>query len=191
MPGPLDHIALVNGYTRSPAIFRANNRVREIRVSAFAVRMPPEGRVTEKGMPVTFLSRLASFPVTLEDTAAIRKVLLPEAWREKTAGQYPIAMEIEIRSVYPGARFDDTCLSELSLIPDRGAGVEIRNRDAEVWVSRGGERRLVMQDRDSVFQLVETGPGNHWAILIEMPARNAGREGRRSRCCPRRRRRRG
>ena len=175
VPGPLDHIAVVNGYAKSPGIFRANNRVREIRVSAFAVRMPPEGRVTEKGTPVTFLSRLASFPVTLEDTAATRKISLPQTWREKTAGQYPIAMEIEIRSVYPGARFDDTCLSELTLVFDRKTRVEIRNRDAEVWIIRDGEPQLVTRKTDSVFQLIETDRESHWAILIEMPGRTEGR----------------
>lgn len=172
---PLDHLAVVNGYAKSPGIFRANNRVREIKIAAIAVQMPPEGHVTETGIPVTFLSELAAFNVTLEDTSSIQDISLPEQWREKTAGKHPIAMEIELLSVYPGERFDDTCLSELTPVYARGAMVDIRGRDSEVWVVRGKRRQLVARNVDSVFQLVETDKGSHWAILIEMPARTGGR----------------
>jgi len=172
---PLDHIDVVNGYAKSPGIFQANNRVRKLKLTAYAVQMPRDGGVTETGVPVAFHSALATFSATLKNTATTQAVPIPAQWREKTADKHPIAMEIEILSVYPGERFDDTCLSELSPVFARGIKVEIRNRDSEVWVVQGNRQHLVIKNTDAVFQLIETDESNHWAVLIEMPARAQGR----------------
>lgn len=175
LPGPLDHIDLVNGYAKSPGIFQANNRIREIRITAFSARLPREGQVTETGIPVILQSVLTTFSATLGDTAGSQEIAVPALWREKTTGKYPLVMEIEIRSIYPGNRFNDTCLSELSLVLDKKLKVDIRNRDSEVWLVRGSREHLVIREPESVFQLVETDKNSHWAILIEMPAHAGGR----------------
>jgi len=78
-------IYVVNGYVRSPDTFRNNSRVRQFEIE------------TSNGF-VTL--------VTLEDRPDEQAIQLPSAQRAEW-------IRFTIRSVYPGQRYSDTCLSGL------------------------------------------------------------------------------
>ena len=94
-------LEIINGYAANDAFFASNNRVRRIRVSFRSYRSGSR-----------FLRYLAvenSFEFELEDTMAPQIVELPQV---VPAGD----VEVEILDVYPGSRWDDTCIAELSVI---------------------------------------------------------------------------
>jgi len=80
-------IYLVNGYVRLPETFRNNGRVRQFDIET------SNGFVTS---------------VTLEDRPDEQVIRLPSAQRAEW-------IRLTIRSVYPGQRFSDTCLSGLTV----------------------------------------------------------------------------
>ena len=172
---PLEKIRIVNGYAKNREIFLANNRIRKIMISAFTIHLPRQGHVTESFVPVEFLAEISSFSCELKDTWTAQEVAPPSGWKRKLADQCQYALEIEILTVYPGAKYDDTCISELELIQCRENAVETRNEDSEVWVQRGKEAKRVVHSAESIFQIVDTDKENHWAIIIEMPNKTEGR----------------
>ncbi|SFL91362.1 NADase-type glycan-binding domain-containing protein [Shimia aestuarii] len=88
--GPLERIWISNGYAKSPKSFADNGRIRDITVHFWAVDDPQRR---------TLQYRLADHG---------KEQPIPIPW---TTLQ-PRAIEIVIDSVYPGARWQDTCVNE-------------------------------------------------------------------------------
>ena len=89
--GPLERIWISNGYAKSSKSFSDNGRIRDITVHFWAVD-DPERRTMQ---------------YRLEDHGVEQPIPIP--W---TTLQ-PRVIEIVIDSVYPGARWQDTCVNEL------------------------------------------------------------------------------
>lgn len=84
---PWRTLRIANGYQRTDKTFRDNARVRDLRI-----RM-------DDG---------ASLTVRLRDQSGIQTIRLPD-WTESARTEFTIL------SVYPGARYQDTCLTTLSV----------------------------------------------------------------------------
>ena len=89
-PVPFYGIDLVNGYAKTEATWAANGRVREMLLSV-------------NGQPAALIA--------LQDARLPQSVELPEGL-EVAPGD---VVTLEIRSVYPGARYADTAITELVL----------------------------------------------------------------------------
>lgn len=84
-------IYIVNGYAKSPALFRENNRIKTLRVSY-------NGRVL--------------CDLTLTDTMQLQTFRIQQL---RPAGcRLGDTLRFEIREVYRGTKYRDTCLTELS-----------------------------------------------------------------------------
>lgn len=162
--GVVSHLQIVNGYAKNRKIFMANNRIRELRIKVYNIRMPSEGNVTENAVPVVILDQELEMKTDLKDQPETQLISLPR----KVDGNF--AFELTIASVYKGTKYRDTCLSELQFInqPDK---IFIKNNDHEIWVGN----KLVRKNEKEVYQLIETSKGGAWAILISMPAQVEGR----------------
>ena len=126
-----DRLLVRNGFARTARLFAMNNRVKELDVSLW-MGVLPEGMVSEWTAiyVLTPVSPISS--IQLRDTSELQEVALPDlsahatdslptgyaAYAQK-AGLPPTVQEqrlfvrLEISSVFPGTRWDDTCLTEV------------------------------------------------------------------------------
>lgn len=88
------------GFGKSPALFRANNRPREVRVSLVRKHAAPRG----DSIDVQIADQRT---VELQDSDGWQDLALPEVRFDETFS----FLALEIRSVYPGTRYHDTCIS--------------------------------------------------------------------------------
>jgi hypothetical protein len=93
MSGSIEKIAVVNGYARSASDFDNNGRVKDITIRIFA----PEN---------TTSSPSAEIKRTLTDSRSLQLVSLGKPYAARS-------ISISINSVYPGQKYDDTCITKL------------------------------------------------------------------------------
>lgn len=96
-PDRVDQLGIIPGYTKSKDLYFANNRVRELEVSVNA------------GAP---------FRVTLPDDFTAIPIDSPRAYQTIDLGgrgKTTRTIALRVTKVYPGARHDDTCISEVLL----------------------------------------------------------------------------
>ncbi len=131
-----DILALVNGFARNERFFAWNNRIQSMDVS-FWQGFQPEGMVSEMG-PV-YIARRISDPQRIEIADCMEVQYIPlsgaseaAAFTEDTYKNDPVFLQysrekgipsrvarvdlllrMEITEVYPGSRWDDTCITEL------------------------------------------------------------------------------
>lgn len=82
-------VSLVNGYAKTPELWKKNSRVKTLEVS---LNGQPLGRVV------------------LKDTASVQSIRVPQ-----TEVGYPDKIRLTIIDTYPGSEYADTCISELIL----------------------------------------------------------------------------
>jgi hypothetical protein len=156
---PVQALQLVNGFARSPALYRNNNRIKSLKLS-FVVGFTAPGLVSELDYYLYFLTDLKQVELVLEDTLEPQPLDFPISYEEHEKlvwdalqefyDAYPFFMReiekdlgvgpnigkeqlrqlqeeifaafgmsclrLEILEVYPGTRYQDTCLSEISTI---------------------------------------------------------------------------
>lgn len=129
-------LAVVNGYNKSRSLFKANNRVRRLAVSVWAAaHLDGDVSETAKIYRVTRLSpdreiRLKDggteqyFPLGVnweeaaEKAAAAAKELLGRpGWKGRELRHSAFVLRAEPLETYKGTKYDDTCISELKLLP--------------------------------------------------------------------------
>jgi hypothetical protein len=104
--GPLEIWA---GFGRSPALHRANARPREIRVYLLRAQRLDRGEGTEESVETfTNLDVVAVRQVVLEDRNGYQALPLPPI----PEGEH-FLVGLEVQSVYPGARWQDTAITEV------------------------------------------------------------------------------
>ena len=209
VPKGADTLAVINGFARSLNLFQKNNRVQELQVE-LRYALLPEAMLSELG-PVYLSSPTgASTRLRLKDSAQLEVYTLNFDWDEVAAGYervlaaYPdfadreglppylqertYLLRLEIRDVYPGTAWDDTCLTELRVFNAGAlAAAEVYSRDGQLWYTigkEGGEgnerndsdsRRLIYQERGVAFEPVELGPRGRWLTTIRTPLEDEGR----------------
>ncbi|MEK7667712.1 MAG: hypothetical protein AAB409_03600 [Gemmatimonadota bacterium] len=99
-PWRLTGLRIWAGFGKSPALFRANNRLREVRLAVVRKLAAPRGDSID-----VQIADQRTFE--LQDLDGWQDVSLPEIRFDESF--YFLALEI--RSVYPGARYHDTCIS--------------------------------------------------------------------------------
>ncbi len=202
LPEGTDSLDIHNGLGKSNELFRKNNRVKEISITLYAAYSPP-GHVTEKSWWLFY-----AWPVTenrshtLEDRAGFQRLDLDLDWNNikkkgkeliaEKAKEYPrkgahreYILKMEIKSVYRGSKWNDTCISEIQLDGKSNSREEPaiqkvytgEDGHAVLFDTETGEGRVLVRKKESVYQVVETSPDKEWVILIRMAAEPG--EGRR------------
>lgn len=194
VPWHIDSISIRNGYQKSKTLYTQNSRVKKAEIQ-FYVAVYFEGYATQADLEYTLFPAGEKIEVSLNDTMDeitvpfnidysrieyLAKKVLEENQKKPVRelrvkdGEDPVAgmrlvAGLTIREVYKGSKYTDTCISEISF-PFTKKPEENKVQNA-ITV---GNRELV-SDVDSVFQLVDSSPGNYWAIIISMPAKAEGR----------------
>ena len=98
------------------------------------------------------------------------------AKQNKSKRYFKFILSLEILDVYKGSKWDDTCISEISFVRKNGNEVKIDSiytNDDENTVffdTNTGKGNVLVQDKQSVFQLVENSADKKWLIIIRMPS---------------------
>ncbi len=112
-----------NGYQKSLDLYRKNNRVKEAKISVYAAAFSfgqddafllwnPDC-VYEK--TITLNDDIIENPVCLNCHTEDFSITLPEKYRTEECELY---LKLEIRSVYKGTKYSDTCISEMCATVD-------------------------------------------------------------------------
>ncbi|MBW1880730.1 MAG: hypothetical protein JRJ84_20430 [Deltaproteobacteria bacterium] len=99
------------GYQKSEALRTANGRPRRVKVTLMEAReATPAGVQSGEGWTYRDVKILGAHEVELEDRGGWQPLPLPEApGYQERAG----LVAVEILSVYPGGKYEDTCISEI------------------------------------------------------------------------------
>jgi hypothetical protein len=144
IPRGAEEIRVVNGYAAKMDLFAKNNRVKRLKASLFMGYSFPD-RVTELGQLFSLYGIGFERSLALADSISLQSVALGidwdrvdeaakeaekrfeedclglseferEAYARGTIAEY--LLRLEIVDVYPGSKWNDTCLSELSFSPE-------------------------------------------------------------------------
>ena len=111
-----------NGYQESEELYKKNNRVKDAKVSIYAVPYTVgmnSARLTANPdlvfeKTVTFSDEIIFNPIYINSSSFEFSFELPEKY--KTDDKYCIYqfyLKVEIKSVYKGSKYSDTCISEM------------------------------------------------------------------------------
>ena len=116
-------LSVENGYQQSKDLYLKNNRVKEAKISIYAAAMSfgqddafllwnPEVVCEET---ITLNDDIAVNPICFNTTEADFTFELPEKYRNEMCELY---LRLEIRSVYKGTKYSDTCISHMCATVD-------------------------------------------------------------------------
>ena len=108
-----------NGYQKSVDLYQKNNRVKDAKISIYAAAMSfgqddafllwnPEVVHEET---ITLNDDIVVNPICFNTTSAYFTFELPEKYRNEMCELY---LRLEIRSVYKGTKYSDTCICDMS-----------------------------------------------------------------------------
>jgi hypothetical protein len=187
-------INIANGYQKSPALFKANNRIKTLKAVIFiGINLP--GEVTE--LFTVYHARMFTTTriLTLTDRSGFQRVPLPFDWgsllkfKEQTTADFfagknfknessqpdvHYILQLRIMDIYHGGKYDDTCVSEINtaMPEDNITVMNVYLNDAEntILMDTKEDKGIVLDSApDAVFQLMEISPDKQWVIVIKMP----------------------
>lgn len=207
VPGPYrKYLIINNGYQASEGLFFKNNRVKDLKVSLYA-GFTFDGRVSQFGFEADIMPMDESAIIPLGDTMGAQQIELPFDADEVAAireegfkyykNDYPeetgvrdfLVLKLEIISVYPGSRWDDTCIAgidftnqnwDLFLTPDEQVtSVSIDPDSAKIFIETTENRKLLLVDAQTIahkkgyaaegefltLNLIEVSPDRKWAVI--------------------------
>lgn len=190
-----DTLLIRNGFARSERLFRMNNRVRELEVSLWKGVLP-DGMVSEWTAMYVVTPLTDSETVQLEDTMELQEIPLPFPSRVpdpslpdgydryvETHGFPPAVHEVrtflrmEIGAVYPGSRWDDTCLTEV--VPfsrNRFSATDVYGDDGVIRYDTADRRsRSLYRNRDHHYEPFLTDSTGIWTVAFETAKHVDGR----------------
>ena len=108
-------VEILAGFGKSDALFKANNRPKTIRVHVLQAK---SGDASQCGRTYESVRLLTSKTLTLKDLNGFQSLAVPAFKREKftrdnTEYDYGYWLMIEIVDVFAGAKYKDTCISEI------------------------------------------------------------------------------
>ncbi|AFG37330.1 NADase-type glycan-binding domain-containing protein [Spirochaeta africana] len=197
-----DTVAVINGFARSERLFLANNRVQGLRVRLWGGWLP-DGMVTEYG-PVYLMAPVSdSYALDLQDSRELQMIALPFDYSAAELARDQLRLhvhgyaerqglpermveevyliEFEIVSVFPGNRWDDTCLSELRVFPrDTYRAQQLYGEDGVIRYDRTqhdnpGRGRTLLQSRDYLYDPYLVDPAGEWVVAFRTPRTIEGR----------------
>lgn len=198
LPDSATELKIINGYAKSKELFKKNNRPKKLKLSIYA-GINPSAFVTEITALYKTLKFPKEFSINLKDVMTEQSFKLPisleklEQFKKETIEAYnqkykdpisetEIIIKLEIEEVYEGSEWDDTCLSEISfnnvfiynLIIEKLQSID------SIYISKNGNSILVnsyddigkilINDENAVFQLIDVSSDKQWAIIIRMSA---------------------
>ncbi len=200
IPHGTDTLVVINGFARTESLFYRNSRVQTVDASLYHGFFP-EGMVTEVG-PVYFVEPVNErLVLRFQDHPELQTFTLPfrwgdvpvidSYWRQVYTGlaggrglpprmsDHAFFLRLEIREVYRGSSWDDTCLTEVRAFNrNRFRPTQMYEAGGTVYYDTPNARgRILAQSHTRLFQLIESDPSNQWALVYSVPREAQGRVG--------------
>ncbi len=193
-----DTLLLKNGFGRSMDLFYKNNRVASLDVSLW-IGYLPAAMVTEYGPLFAVVPAGQRVSFRLEDIRDVQehrfgfdyeaarrrgRQLEDEFMEFAEAEDLPPAIEktvfllrMEITGVYPGNRWNDTCLTELRCFDSTSfAPVEMDSLEGALRYREGdGMWRFLYAERGLLFDPYLLSPDGRWCVAFTAPKNAEGR----------------
>ncbi len=194
-------IALVNGLAKSKELFSANNRVKGFSITGF-VGYSLGSMVTEIGRGYTAMPLGQEKTVILEDTAEHQEIAFPFDWKKldtlyfavKQKARHSIAKHghaeemrqgisyctilcLTIKEIYKGTKYNDTCLSELALVPNV-TRVYTSSDGASIYLDTPRQEKVLLTNAPlepyrMLVSSIEVSEDNEWVIASFLPFESA------------------
>ncbi len=108
-------VEIYAGFGKSDALYRANSRPRTVNLHVLRAR---KKGTAQCGVSYEQIARIASRQMVLRDVNGFQPLVLPDVAKETVtrngaAVEYDYWLMIEIVDVYPGSKYQDTCISEI------------------------------------------------------------------------------
>lgn len=198
VPAGRSRLNIMNGYAKTKALYRKNNRVRTLKITCYA-GVNPEGYVSEMAASYKALPYPREWTLFFPDTCKVHSFTLPlfssaaDSFLTETLKTYKnnfslpaaataLIIKLEIQDVYKGSKWDDTCISEIffddvfmhNSLEEKYTHIDSvyvnKDENAILLNSDQDQRIKLFQDTESVFQIIDTSADHQWAIVIRMSA---------------------
>lgn len=206
--GLKDYLIVYNGYQQSGNLFKKNNRVKDVKLALYAGFYTDE-MAGQSGFEAETMLIEKPVSITFKDTMGYQRFKLPfnqdkavqslKEGQEKFAGDFPsfqgalhefFFIRLEIESVYPGTKWDDTCIAGIEFTDNpRGlylpvnqkiTGLYQKEDEGSIYLktSSGDEFTLVdsdqFEDKSVSLDTLDVSPGNEWAVIAYMQGGSSG-----------------
>lgn len=180
-------IQIANGYQKSLELFKANNRLKAMKISLMVGYNLP-GMVSEIAAIFEVYPLKQDFIATFRDSMMISSVALPFEWNLAESYVHDLLYEsyespsevyvqyflkLEILDVYKGNKWDDTGISEIDLTTSADQyprDLFVTEDEKAVFLVKGNEVEELISSEEHMYQIVDISKYRDWVILIEMPA---------------------
>lgn len=200
LPSLPEALGFHNGYAKNSDLFGWNHRVKTMNVSIYAAvtvdalsterAIIYDAQIISEMHTIHLTDTMAAqrVPLPFSRTMLIEKM---KAFRESEAiesWRFPVATEnganaesglsydfrylihLEIADIYPGTRWEDTCIAELWADYGDAVGVrESENMRSLVITKADNEEIIVYSPFEYLVTLLETNSSNEWALVILEP----------------------
>jgi len=175
IPSHVSALTIINGYAASERLFRANARVKTLRVSLHA-GCTMDGMVSETGPVFESIRISGDRDIEIRDSREVQSFPLNFSWDEasRLAKRYrdklvKNGMDVsktvffivaEIRAVYPGEKWEDTCIAEIDWTYEAGhhgpEGIRHTDLAGQLYVETGAEWDTIVFDDDAFIHRYES-----------------------------------
>lgn len=183
-------IYIINGYTKSKALFLKNSRIKKFKLSLY-IGINEPGHVTETHTMYKALKHNNESFIELKDITEPQPADFPFKWsdiekfREESLNLFlnnknnsykkgdldvRYILNLEIADVYKGSKYDDTCVSEIAFNGIIKSVYLNKDENAVLCKTIAGEEITLLSDKNSVFQILEMSGNKKWIIVIKMAA---------------------
>ncbi len=175
IPKNIHGLKIRNGFQKSETIYKANNRLKKIKIELLACFMPP-GYVTETHIGFAISQPLATTTKILDDQMGYQDLSLDFNWSEiknqvsenKLFDIDRFILKINIEDIYKGNKWNDACISDINIIPE--VIFEITLDDHGLIKIYDNKIDTLFYDPENIFQIIDLTDDLEWIIFILMPA---------------------
>lgn len=188
---------LFNGYGKSNQLYKDNARASKLKLTVYAA-FNPEAHLSENYVLYKAIPYPLNKEITLLDSCTLTSYTLPflkndmedfqktasQVFREKytaVVADSCLILRLEITDCYKGLKYNDICVSELffndcilrpkSIKSVKTTKVYISEKEDAVMVDDdNGKGKIIILDKNFVYQLVDVDIDNQWATVIKMPS---------------------
>ncbi len=180
---------ILNGYTKSMHLYKANARLRSISCGLF-LGIFKQGSVSEMHEEYCLYDLEQKFRIQIQDTMKWQKNNFSVDWEQAIAkaegilrskGITPVSgeiirffLKISVDDIYKGNIYNDLCISELKL-QERQKSYQFSNPDnGEIVIIQNSDTTGVLKDKDYVYMIIEEDPYSGYCIVQELPSNALG-----------------
>ncbi|MQY79630.1 MAG: hypothetical protein GH151_10635 [Bacteroidetes bacterium] len=200
-----DYLYVANGYQKTDVLYYYNNRVKAVRLSLFVTFMLP-GDVTEIGVNLYTLKYDDVKMILLKDTIGAQRIDFPfdqmrvnrfknqallsfgkdyekeieersEVFVDSDNDYFAgYIMLIEIREVYKGSKWDDTCISDIWFSSEKKftgisgnekiTDVYKNDDDGSIYVNTTKREKIILVNRKELEKEEDLGEGEHLSLVL-------------------------